>query len=125
VLIGVIGTACGEAHMSLSLWSFVAAHGSLELPAIILSGAAGLRLAKGLLFPGDYSRRHSVAEAGRDAVQLMSAVIPMLVVAGTLEGFLSPSSAPVALKFAVGAMLFSALLFWWFRPLDEKAAEAV
>jgi uncharacterized membrane protein SpoIIM required for sporulation len=119
VLIGVIGTACGKAHMSLSLWSFVAAHGSLEIPAIIVSGAAGLRLGKGLLFPGEYSRRYSVSLAGKDAIQLMSAVIPMLVVAGTLEGFLSPSSAPIALKFAVGALLFSALMFWWFGPQED------
>jgi len=118
VLLGVVGTACAQAHMSLSLWSFVVAHGSLELPAIILSGAAGLRLGQGLLFPGGYSRRHSVAEAGRDAVKLMAGVVPMLIVAGTLEGFLSPSDAPIALKFAVGACLFSFLMLWWFAPRE-------
>jgi len=118
VLIGVVATACAQAHMSLSLWSFIAAHGSLELPAIILSGAAGLRLGQGLLFPGAYSRRHSVAEAGRDAVKLMAGVVPMLIVAGTLEGFLSPSDAPIALKFTVGACLFSFLMFWWFAPRE-------
>jgi len=124
ILLGVVGTACAQAHMSLSLWSFVAAHGSLELPAIILSGAAGLRLGQGLLFPGGYSRRHSVTEAGRDAVKLMAGVVPMLIVAGTLEGFLSPSDAPIALKFAVGACLFSFLMLWWFAP-REPAAEIV
>ncbi|HEV2619001.1 MAG TPA: stage II sporulation protein M, partial [Acidobacteriaceae bacterium] len=82
ILLGVVGTACAQAHMSLSLWSFVAAHGSLELPAIVLSGAAGLRLGQGLLFPGGYSRRHAVAKAGQDAVKLMTGVVPMLVVAG-------------------------------------------
>ena len=47
--IGVISTACAQAHMSLDLWSFVAAHGALELPSIIIAGGAGLRLAAGLL----------------------------------------------------------------------------
>jgi uncharacterized membrane protein SpoIIM required for sporulation len=112
VLLGVVGTACAQAHMSLSLWSFVAAHGSLELPAIVLSGAAGLRLAQGLLFPGPYSRRYAITETGRDAVRVMAGVIPMLVVAGILEGFLSPSGAPKALKFATGALLFSLLIVW-------------
>ncbi len=124
VLLGVVGTACAQAHMSLALWSFVVAHGSLELPAIVLSGGAGLRLGYGLLFPGGCSRRHSVAEAGRDAVRLMVGIIPMLVVAGTLEGFLSPSGAPVAAKFAVGAMLFSFLLFWLFPVRESAAAES-
>ena len=52
MLLGVIGVACQQHGMSLDLWSFVAPHGSLELPSIILAGAAGLRLAYGLLFPG-------------------------------------------------------------------------
>src|SRR6185437_5018634 len=119
VLLGVVGAACAQAHMSASLWSFVAPHGSLELPAIILSGAAGMRLGQGLLFPGAYSRRHSIAGAGRDAVRLMAGVIPMLIVAGTLEGFFSPSKAPVALKFLVGSCLFTALMFWWYVPREH------
>ncbi len=114
VLLGVVGTACAQAGMSLRLWSFVAAHGSLELPAIVISGAAGMRLGYGMLFPGAYSCRHSLAEAGRDAIKLMAGIVPMLMVAGTLEGFLSPTAAPAALKFAVGAALFSTLLFWLF-----------
>jgi uncharacterized membrane protein SpoIIM required for sporulation len=112
LLLGVVGTACAQAHMSASLWSFVAAHGSLELPAIVLSGAAGLRLSQGLLFPGPYSRRYALTETGRDAVKVMAGVIPMLVVAGILEGFLSPSGAPKALKFAVGCLLFTLLIVW-------------
>ena len=72
VLLGVISTACHQAHMSIKLWSFVAAHGSLELPAIIIAGGAGLRLAYGLLFPGIYSRRHSLAVAGSESVRLVS-----------------------------------------------------
>ena len=88
--------------MSRDLWSFVCPHGSLELPAIFIAGGAGLRLASGMLFPGLYSRRDSIARAGREAVRLVAGIIPMLVIAGTIEGFFSPSGAPV-LKFAVGA----------------------
>jgi len=44
-------------------------------------------------------------------------VIPMLVVAGCLEGFFSPSHAPVWLKFTVGGLLFTLLLTWLFRPV--------
>jgi uncharacterized membrane protein SpoIIM required for sporulation len=118
----VISTACHQAHMSLKLWSFVAAHGSLELPAIIIAGGAGLRLAYGLLFPGVYSRRHSLAVAGSESVRLVSGVVPLLAVAGVLEGFLSPSSAPVWLKFVTGILLFALLLIWlWSAPSGRSA----
>jgi uncharacterized membrane protein SpoIIM required for sporulation len=125
VLMGVIATACQQAHMSRDLWSFVCPHGALELPAIFIASGAGLRLAAGLLFPGVYSRRESIALAGREAVRLVAGVIPMLMVAGVIEGFFSPSSAPAGLKFAAGAVLFCLLLVWLFSASEEhgKAAD--
>jgi uncharacterized membrane protein SpoIIM required for sporulation len=112
LLIGVIGTACWQAGMSRQLWSFVAPHGVLELPAIFIAGGAGLLLARGLLFPGTMPRRDSVVEAGGRAVRLVLGVIPMLVVAGFIEGYLSPSNFPAPLKFALGAALGLALVMY-------------
>ena len=117
LLLGVIGVACGQHGMSLDLWSFVAPHGSLELPSIIFAGAAGLRLAKGILFPGLYRWRDSVTLAGVEGTKMVVGVIPLLVIAGTLEGFFSPGASPVWLKFSVGGVLFSLLLVWLFRPI--------
>jgi uncharacterized membrane protein SpoIIM required for sporulation len=112
LMLGAIAVTCRQHHMALSLWSFVAAHGALEIPSIMISGAAGLRLATGILFPGMLRRRAALALAGLEAVQLVSATIPLLIVAGTLEAFLSPTHAPIALKFAVGAVLFIGLVLW-------------
>jgi uncharacterized membrane protein SpoIIM required for sporulation len=121
LMLGAVGVVCQQAGMSIPLWSFVAPHGSLELPAIAIAGGAGFRLGCGMLFPGIYKWKDSVSHAGREAVKLVSGVIPMLIFAGTLEAFFSPSSAPVALKFSVGAALFLLLNFWLFRPI--KAAD--
>jgi len=117
LLLGVIGVACAQHGMSVDLWSFVAPHGSLELPSIILAGGAGLRLAQGVLFPGLYRRRDSIALAGVEATRLVSGVIPLLVIAGSLEGFFSPSNAAVWLKFTLGGLLFTLLMVWLFRPV--------
>lgn len=112
LMLGAIAVVCRQHHMALSLWSFVAAHGALEIPSIMIAGAAGLRLASGILFPGMLRRRAALAQAGLDAVQLISGTIPLLIIAGTLEAFLSPTHAPIALKFSVGAILFTGLTFW-------------
>jgi uncharacterized membrane protein SpoIIM required for sporulation len=122
MLLGVIGAACHHYGMSLSLWSFVAAHGSLELPSIIIAGAAGLRLAHAMLFPAGYRWKDSVARGGIEATRLVSGIIPLLVIAGCLEGFFSPSQAPVWLKFTLGAALFTLLNLWLFRPSVSKAS---
>lgn len=121
MMMGVVGTACGLNQMSLSLWSFVAPHGVLELPAIFIAGGAGLRLAQALLFPGLLSRRDALAQGGNDAVRLLVGVIPMLVVAGTIEGFFSPSSVPVVMKFLLAAALFAALLLYLFGASRSTA----
>ena len=119
-LMGVISTACDQHGMSLPLWSFVAAHGALELPAIFIAGGAGFRIATGLLFPGYLRRKDSLAQAGYEAVRLVAGTIPLLIVAGTLEGFLDPSRAPMTLKFSLSALLLTALILWltegWRRP---------
>jgi uncharacterized membrane protein SpoIIM required for sporulation len=112
LLIGVIGSACFRTGMSVALWSFVTPHGVLELPAIFIAGGAGLLLGKGILFPGTLPRRDSVAEAGGDAVRLLLGVVPVLVIAGIVEGFVSPTPTPPAAKFAIGASLF--VLFAWY-----------
>jgi uncharacterized membrane protein SpoIIM required for sporulation len=110
LLLGVVGAATWRAGMALSLWSFVAPHGVLELPAICIAGGAGLEIARGLFFPGYLPRRESLARAGRRAVRLVLGTIPFLLTAGAIEGFFSPSDAPIALKFTLAAVLFTALV---------------
>jgi uncharacterized membrane protein SpoIIM required for sporulation len=114
LLLGVIGSACWISGMSIKLWSFVAPHGVLELPAIFIAAGAGLRLAQGLLFPGTLPRRDALINAGSEAVQLLLGVIPMLIVAGVIEGFVSPSALPIPLKFGLAAALFAFLLAYLF-----------
>ena len=124
MLLGVIGAACHHYGMSLALWSFVAAHGSLELPSIIIAGAAGLRLGQAMVFPGGYRWQDSIARGGIEATRLVSGIIPLLVIAGCLEGFFSPSHAPVWLKFTVGGVLFTLLTLWLFRRVKGRQIAA-
>lgn len=126
LLLGVVGAACAQHGMALDLWSFVAPHGSLELPSIILSGAAGFRLAHGVLFPGIYKRRDAIALAGAEATRIVAGIIPLLVIAGTLEGFFSPRDFHPWIKFTVGGVLFAMLLLWLFgRATKSPAAQSV
>jgi uncharacterized membrane protein SpoIIM required for sporulation len=117
--IATVLTCCFQHHMGLNLVSFMTAHGALEIPSIMLAGAAGLRLGAGILFPGMLRRRDALALAGLESVQLVSAIIPLLIIAGTLEAFLSPTHAPMALKFSVGAVLFTGLV-WWLGQGGKK-----
>jgi uncharacterized membrane protein SpoIIM required for sporulation len=120
LLMGVIGTACYRAGMSVPLWSFVAAHGVLELPAIFIAGGAGLLLARGIVAPGPLSRRDALAESGAASVRLVLGVFPLLVIAGLIEGFVSPTALEPAMKFLIGGSLFVLLALY----LMSRRAEA-
>ena len=112
LLIGVVGVACARAGLALSLWSFVAPHGALELPAVFIAGGAGLLLGRGLLDPGTLPRRDALAESGRRAIRLLLGVIPLLLVAGVIEGFVSPVAIAPATKFIIGGSMFALLAMY-------------
>jgi uncharacterized membrane protein SpoIIM required for sporulation len=115
-LLGVVGAACATRGMSLALWSFVAPHGVLELPAICIAGGAGLRLAQGLIFPGILPRRDALRAAGVDAVRLVLGCVPVLVVAGVIEAFVSPTGLAIAQKFSLAAALLILFGLYLFLP---------
>ncbi|MDO9369011.1 MAG: stage II sporulation protein M [Sphingopyxis sp.] len=88
-------------------WLFI--HGTTELFAAALSGAAGLRIGAAVVFPGARGRLQAAAEAGRTAGKVMVGVILMLFVAGLLEGFGRQLITDTMLRYTIGSLM---LLFW-------------
>ncbi len=95
------------------LTEFVFAHGVVELSVIGLAGAAGLLLGRSLVSPGLISRGDALRLAAKDAIKLVVACVPLLLIAGLIEGFISPNEfIPFAVKVAVG-LGTGALMYAW------------
>ena len=107
--LGAIFAATQTAGLAIGLLTFIAGHGFVELSVIFLSGGAGLRLASAFVAPGDLSRSDALRIRGAQALRIVMFCIPCLVVAGLIEGFLSPSAAPAEAKLAVGLLTGGAL----------------
>lgn len=101
-------------------WLFI--HGTTELFAAALSGAAGLRIGTAVVFPGARSRLQAASDAGRTAGKVMVGVILMLLVAGLLEGFGRQLITDTLLRYGIGTLM---LLFWlayYYIPRREDVA---
>src|SRR5215475_8003398 len=89
-------------HSPVASWP-VSAPCWLSLTAIVIAGGAGLLIGKALLMPGDLRRIDALVENGRMAIKLILGCIPMLLIAGLIEGFISPAHIPPSFKFSVSA----------------------
>ena len=95
--------------LGIELAAWLSIHGTTEMFAIILAGAAGLRIGTRIAFPGALSRMEAARVAGRTAATAMVGVVIMLAAAGLLEGFARQLVTAPQIRFAIGGGM---LLFW-------------
>ncbi len=107
--IGALAVLQHRAGYDVILWSFLLPHGVPELSAIFISGGAGMIIGHAVVAPGELTRRDAIALAGRDAVRLLFGTVMLLIIAGFVESFLSPSALPAPFKFAFAGLMAIAL----------------
>jgi uncharacterized membrane protein SpoIIM required for sporulation len=97
------------------LWEFIIGHGVVEISVITMAGGSGLLLGYALIHPGLHARRDALVIAANKSMRLLLGIAPLLVVAGVIEGMISPSDViPDLIKYSVGlltgVLLYSYLL---------------
>jgi uncharacterized membrane protein SpoIIM required for sporulation len=97
------------------LVTFMVGHGVVELSCIFIAGGAGLLIGSAMIMPGDLTRADALKTRGMEAVRLMIGVAILLVVAGTIEGFISPAPVDPRVKYSIGVItgvaMYAYLLF--------------
>jgi uncharacterized membrane protein SpoIIM required for sporulation len=124
LMLGALAALCHLHGLDGPFWSFVLPHGVIELTAIFISGGAGLLLGTALLLPGDLPRKDALMERGRQAGRLIIGCVPLLIVAGIIEGFFSPAPLSAGLKFLMAGGLFFLLLAYLLSPWLIKVPAA-
>jgi uncharacterized membrane protein SpoIIM required for sporulation len=121
-MFGAIMALTYRAGFGNDLLSFVVGHGVIELSCIFIAGGAGLLIGTALLMPGDLSRGDALKSRGLEAVRLIVGCVPLLVVAGIIEGFISPAPISPVFKFGIAAItgiaMYSYLLLAGREPME-------
>jgi len=119
LLLGALGGfafACGKGTDFVAL---VAPHGTIELTIIVIAGAAGMRVGWALIAPGRLHRSTAMRDAGAEAVRLLVGTIPFFLLAGTVEGFITPAGLPIAVNVTVSLAL--GVMFWAYLATFGRA----
>ncbi len=125
LMLGALAGVATNENVDLLFWAVILPHGILELTAICIAGGAGLLLARAIYAPGDLPRRDALKIGGGEAARLMMGVAMMLVVAGLIEGFITPQPFPPLLKITF-AMMTAVLMILYLnnKPrLPRKARQ--
>jgi uncharacterized membrane protein SpoIIM required for sporulation len=110
-----VGIASGlfvHAHEAGKFFGLILPHGLLELTSVTIAGAAGLRIGWAIIAPGDRPRTVALAEEGRRSVVIVLGLMLCFVVAGLIEGFVTPSSLPTPARVLVGVVVELGFLTW-------------
>ena len=110
--LGSVFAACYQLNPPFGndLASFVVGHGVIELSCIFFCGGAGMMIGYAFIDPGDLTRAQALKKKGMEAAKIVIGCACFLVVAGTIEGFLSPSDLPPGIKIATG--LFTGVVMY-------------
>ncbi|MGA8574360.1 MAG: stage II sporulation protein M [Candidatus Cybelea sp.] len=126
LLLGGMGALFTNAGFGRDFWATVAPHGVIELTAIQIAAAAGLLIAAALVYPGRVRRRDLIVANARRAGTLILGVASMLVVAGTIEAFVSPRRLPESVRITIGLITGVVMILYFAgagrQPPEERAS---
>lgn len=119
-MLGAILALFVSRGLGFEMGGWLIIHGSTELFAIVLAGAAGFKIGWSVVFPGERARLAAAARAGRSAAMVMGGVVVMLLVAGLLEGFGRQLVTGDATRYAVGLAMLTLWLGYFYIPRGPR-----
>lgn len=112
LMLGAMAALFMEHHHSYDFWAYIVPHGIIELTAIFIAGGSGLIMGYKFLVPGPRPRIYQLKTQAVRSVQLLIGTIPLFIIAGLIEGFVTPSSLPLFTKYLFALLTVAALVLY-------------
>jgi uncharacterized membrane protein SpoIIM required for sporulation len=127
IMIGALAALFWQSGKFYDFWAYIVPHGLIELTAIFIAGGSGLLMGYRILVPGPYSRAFQLKRQALRSVQLLLGTIPLFIVAGIIEGYITPAHISLEAKYAFSLLtVIGLILYVWIggrgreRPTSPK-----
>ncbi|MGZ8284245.1 MAG: stage II sporulation protein M [Allosphingosinicella sp.] len=121
LMLGAFFAVFAAKGLAFNLGGWLAIHGTTELFAIAIAGAAGIRIGMAIAFPGRETRTESAVRAGRSAALAMAGTVVMLAVAGLLEGIGRQTVVDDFSRYSIGAAMLAGWLTYFYMPRGRRS----
>jgi len=112
IIIGALAALFWQSGKFYDFWAYIVPHGMIELTAIFIAGGSGLLMGYRILVPGPYSRAFQVKRQAVRSVQLLLGTIPLFIVAGIIEGYITPAHISLEAKYAFSLLTVAGLILY-------------
>jgi len=112
LIIGALAALFMEYGKLYDFWAYIVPHGMIELTAIFIAGGSGLLMGYRILVPGSYPRSFQIKRQALSSIQLILGTIPLFIIAGIIEGYITPAPIPLEAKYAFALLTVLALILY-------------
>ncbi len=112
IIVGALAALFWHHGKTYDFWAYIVPHGMIELTAIFIAGGAGLLMGYKLFVPGNLSRLYQLKRHAKRSVQLLLGTIPLFVIAGIIEGFITPAAISLEIKYFVALLTVIGLILY-------------
>ncbi|WP_261304148.1 stage II sporulation protein M [Paenibacillus andongensis] len=104
LIVGALAAVFMQSGKSYVFWAYILPHGIIELTAIFIAGGAGLYMGYRFFVPGPYPRKLRFLESAKESAQLLIGTIPLFIIAGIIEGYITPSTMSLEVKYLIAGV---------------------
>ncbi|MFD0698257.1 stage II sporulation protein M [Paenibacillus sp. GCM10027628] len=124
LLVGALAAVFMQSGKSYVFWAYILPHGIIELTAIFIAGGAGLYMGYRFFVPGPFPRKLRFLESAKESAQLLIGTIPLFVIAGIIEGYITPSTLSLEVKYLIAGITLLILALYYLYGVRNAANEA-
>lgn len=112
IIVGALAALYWHYGMTYEFWAYIVPHGMIELAAIFIAGGAGLMMGYKLFVPGQFKRSYQLKEQAKRSVQLLLGTIPLFIIAGIVEGYITPAAISLEAKYFTAILTVAGLILY-------------